>query len=132
MAEIIQERELKTHTKVELCFYKKDTDEVWYGFPMMDGEIVPCRESEIPNVYEKCTEDDCPWWENYLDVKDNEEFYSKVETHSWNWYEPAIALCDKCKGRVYLASHTNVCDGCGELYNLFGQHLLPYHMWEEN
>lgn len=38
--------------------------------------------------------------------------------------------CD-CGTSVYLEGNTNECEGCGELYNLFGQKLKPKEEWEE-
>lgn len=38
--------------------------------------------------------------------------------------------CD-CGTRVYLDENTNECEGCGRLWNRFGQSLKPRNEWEE-
>lgn len=39
--------------------------------------------------------------------------------------------CD-CGTRVYLEENTNECEGCGKLWNRFGQQLKPRNEWEED
>jgi hypothetical protein len=131
MAKIIKEREYQTASRTELNFYEKETGEVCFGFPLVNGIITPCREGKEPNTYEPCAEEECAWWDNYLFVKDNEKYYSEVETDTWWWHEPAIALCE-CGKEIALNYDAEECPYCGRLHNLFGQELLPRHMWEED
>lgn len=50
---------------------------------------------------------------------------SRIESMTVN----AIGACDDCEASVELDGATNVCQ-CGELYNLFGQHLAPMSQWD--
>lgn len=130
MSKIIKQREYQTASKTELCFYLKETNEVCFGFPLVNGKVVPCKEGDEVNTYVECLENECSWWENYLWVKDNEDYYSEVETYTWGWHEPAVALCE-CGKEIALNYDAEACEYCGRLHNLFGQELLPRHMWEE-
>ena len=129
MAEVIKERERKTASRTELNFYDKETNEICYGFPLINGIVTPCKEGKEPNSYEPCSETECPWWKNYLAVKDDKKFYSSIETETWEYEEPAIIRC-KCGNEVSLYNNANECGHCMKLYNLFGQELLPRYMWE--
>ena len=133
MAKIIKERERKTHTEYRLEFYEKETDEVCWSFPLVNGKgrnIVPCKEGKEVNTYEECTEEECTWWKNYIKAKEDDGLYSIEEEHKWSWTEPAIAICE-CGREIGLNYDAEECPYCGRLHNLFGQELLPRHMWEE-
>ena len=41
----------------------------------------------------------------------------------------SFITCD-CGTTVYLDRFTNQCDGCGKLYNNFGQELAPPEEWD--
>ena len=126
MATIIKERERKSYTKQEMNFYTKDTNEVRFEFPVVNGEVVPCVYNDIEKP---CSEEECTWWENYLFAKENDDLYGVIEEHTSYYTEPAIALCE-CGSEIYLNYDAEECPHCGRLHNLFGQELLPRHMWE--
>jgi hypothetical protein len=133
MAKIIKQRERKTHTEYELCFYEKSTNEVVWGFPLLNGkgrDVVPCKQGKI-NTYEECTEEECTWWNNYIKAKEDETLYSEEEEKKWSWTEPAIAICE-CGKEISLDYDAQECEHCGRLHNILGQELLPRHMWEED
>lgn len=46
-------------------------------------------------------------------------------------FNSAFIDCD-CGTRVYLEENTNECEGCGQLWNRFGQKLKPCEEWEED
>ena len=121
MATIIKERERKTYSQLELWFYEKATNELRYGFPC-DAE---------GNVNEPSDKENCIWWKNYLFVKDNNDFYSRVKEVTTSYSDPAIAICE-CGKEIELAYDAEECPYCGRLHNLFGQELLPRHMWGKN
>lgn len=131
MAKIIKKREYKTHTEFELCFYRKDNNEVCWGFPLINGQVIPCKQGEKPNTYEPCSEEECTWWKNYLSAKADETLYSEVEKRQWGWHEAAIAICE-CGKEITLDYDAQECPYCERLHNLFGQELLPRKMWEED
>lgn len=130
MATIVKRREYKTCTLLELCFFEKETEEVRWGFPLVNGYVNPCKEGEEPNTYVPCPEEECTWWQNYVAAKENDALYSEVVTHKWGFYEPATAICE-CGKEIRLNYDAEPCEHCGRLHNLFGQELLPREMWEE-
>ena len=130
MAQIIRERRRVTHTKHEVCFYEMATDEVRWAFPLLYGKgamVVPCREKG-PNEYEACSEDECPWWKNYLRAKEDDSLYKREEEFSWTGTEPAVAICE-CGKEIALNYDAEECEHCGRLHNLFGQELRPRKYW---
>ena len=131
MAKIIKEREYKTHKEVELCFYRKDNGEVCYGFPMISGKVVPCKQGTEPNTYELCSKEECSWWQNYINASNDESLYSGVEIHKWGYHEPAVAICE-CGKSITLDYDAEECPYCGRLHNLWEQELLPRELWEED
>lgn len=131
MAKIIQQRERKTHSETKLNFYDKITGEIFYAFPLINGQLTPCKWEAEANAFEPCPEEECPWWQNYLDAKDNSEFYSEIETYTWDYSEPAIAICE-CGKEIRLERDAQPCEHCGRLHNLFGQELLPERFWGED
>jgi hypothetical protein len=131
VAKIIKERERKTASRIELNFYERETGEICFGFPLIDGEVIPCKEGDEPDKHVKCSTDECAWWDNYLFVKDNDKYQSRIETETWSWVEPAVAICE-CGKEITLNYDAEDCPCCGRLHNLFGQELLPRHMWEED
>lgn len=52
----------------------------------------------------------------------------KCGAHVHNSY---YITCE-CGTTVYLDSNTNECEGCGQLWNGFGQSLKPRNEWEED
>lgn len=134
MAEIIKQRERKTHIEYRLEFYEKATDEVCWGFPLLNGkgtEPVPCKAGTEVNTYVACSEEECTWWKNYIKAKEDDSLYSEEEKIEWSWTESAIAICE-CGMEISLDHDAQECEHCGRLHNIFGQELLPRHMWEEN
>ena len=131
MAKIIKERERKTASRTELNFYEKKTKEVCFGFPLINGKVIPCKEGDELNTYVECSEEECTWWKNYLYAKDSDKYYSDVETYTWSWNEPAVAVCE-CGKEITLNYDAEECPYCGRLHNLFGQELLPRHMWGDD
>lgn len=128
MAKIIKPRERKTHTEFELCFRDIVTNEPFYGFPLIKGQIIPCKQGKDPNTYEPCSKEECPWWENYLKAQSDENLYCEIEKHTWSWHEPAVAICE-CGKEIRLNNDAEACEYCGRLHNLFGQELLPRKFW---
>ena len=131
MAKIIKQRERKTHISYDLNFYEKATNEVVWGFPLLNGkgtEPVPCT---FDRKEKPCTEEECTWWGNYIKAKEDETLYSEEEKIEWSWVEPAIAICE-CGKEITLDYDAQECEHCGRLHNILGQELLPRHMWEEN
>lgn len=116
MAEIIRKREQKHKTEYAMNFYRKDTNEICFGFPMVDGKVVPLSDEGM---------------KNYLRVKEDESFYSEIEKTEVFWTEPAVAICE-CGNEITLNYDAEECSFCGRLHNLFGQELLPRNMWEED
>ena len=114
MAKIIKERERKSKTEYELNFYTKDTNEICLGFPIVNGEVKPYKEG----------------MKNYLEAKENPNLYSVIKERVTRWTEPAVAVCE-CGKEISLNYDAEECPYCGRLHNLFGQELLPRHMWEE-
>lgn len=136
MLNIISKRHRETHIEYKLEFYGKETDEVYWSFPLLNGkdsEIVPCKEGEKVNTYEPCSEEECTWWKYYLKASKDDSLYSRQEKHEWSWIEPAKGICS-CGETVYLTNEyygACECPGCGQWYNMFGQELLPPNKWEE-
>lgn len=124
MAKIIKERERKYYDTTALEFYDKETNEIRFGFPITDGEIIPCNEKG------KCSEEKCPWWKNYIWAKENDTLYSKISTNRHRYVENAVAICE-CGKEITLNYDAEECPYCGRLHNLFGQELLPRRYWEE-
>lgn len=52
------------------------------------------------------------------------------ECGSRDIYKTRVIVCD-CGTTVYLGGFTNECDGCGALYNGFGQRLADPSEWDE-
>ena len=131
MAKIIKPREKKTRTEYRLEFYDKATDEVCWGFPLLNGkgtEPVPCT---YTSEHEPCTEEECTWWDNYIKAKEDDSLYSEEEKIEWSWIDPSVAICE-CGREITLDYDAQECEHCGRLHNMFGQELLPRNMWEEN
>lgn len=59
------------------------------------------------------------------------ENYRCPNCQSPSIYDNRFIDCD-CGTRVYLDENTNECEGCGQLYNRFGQSLKPREEWEED
>lgn len=55
-----------------------------------------------------------------------------IKRYTHSYVDDAIGICDVCGEKVYLSSFTNECDGCGALYNKFGQQLAPREEWGED
>jgi hypothetical protein len=101
------------------------------GFPLLNGkgtEPVPCTQGKEVSV---CKEEECTWWNNYIKAKEDETLYSEEDKIEWSWTEPAVAICE-CGKEITLDYDAQECEHCGRLHNLFGQELLPRHMWEED
>lgn len=137
MIKMISLRHKKTHTRFELQFnLKGEPKGNGYGFPLINGNTipVPCKEDESnPSEYIPCLEDECPWWENYLRVKDDKEHYEEpyVQKISNSWMEPAKGICE-CGETVYLTDEylgACECPNCGRWYNMFGQELNNPETW---
>ena len=127
MAKIIKQRERVAIPRHELTFYTKDKNEICFGFPMINGEVIPCTY----DTHEPCSESECTWWKNYLFAKTNKDLYG-IEEYYNTWHtEPAIALCE-CGKEIYLNYDAEECPHCGRLHNLFGQELRPRKYWEED
>jgi hypothetical protein len=55
-----------------------------------------------------------------------------VKDYSSDVAVPAVGRCSSCGRAVELFDPlTNACEGCGALYNGFGQELAPQSQWEE-
>lgn len=128
MAKIIKQSRRKYYIEISLCFYRKDGNELSYGFLLINGKILPNKRGKEPNTYELCSEEECSWWKNYLYVKDNPDYYSMVTKDTMSWMEPAIAICE-CGKEIGIDFDASPCPYCGRLHNLFGQELLPKEMW---
>ena len=63
--------------------------------------------------------------------EENQNCYECPECHSESVYRSRYTTCH-CGTTVYCDEFTNECDGCGQLYNAFGQELRPMSEWEEN
>lgn len=120
MLEIIEERHKESAERQELCFYKKDIDEIYWAFPMIEGKIIPCVEEGLNLV--PCKEEECPWWENYQRVRSDDDYYSRIEVRKWDWTEPAKAKCS-C-GEIFLMNDEFYgschCPKCNRWYTLLG------------
>lgn len=114
MAEIIKERERKSRVEVELNFYREDTGELCYGFPVVDGKVEPYTEEGM---------------KNYISLRENKDYYSVLEERTVSWIQPAVAICE-CGREIELSYDAEECPYCGRLHNLFGQQLLPRKYWE--
>lgn len=124
MAQIIKQRERKVYKRVELNFYTKETDEVCYGFPVVNGDVIPCNYV----THEPCSEEECNWWNNYLFAKANDSLYSVMEEKEYYYTEPAVAICE-CGEEITLNYDAEECEHCGRMHNMFGQELRPRKYW---
>lgn len=82
--------------------------------------------------------------ELYCPVCQHEERYEDGETHPSYGHNVECPKCHQammsrstfitcdCGATVYLGGFTNECDGCGKLYNSFGNELRPRSEWEED
>lgn len=137
MIKIISERHREFKTSFELCFdLKGEPAGNGYAFPLFKGstKVIPCKEDMETLEYIPCAEEECPWWENYIKVKDDRENYEEPYIHkdSYSWIEPAKAIC-YCGNEIYLDDEymgACECPHCGRWYNMFGQELNRPEMWE--
>lgn len=74
-----------------------------------------------------CNECNHEWEE----AEENERRYVCPKCGSHSVYRSHYLICD-CGATVWLDSFTNECEGCGKLYNGFGQKLRNPSEWEEN
>ena len=98
MAKIIKPREKKTRTEYRLEFYDKATDEVCWGFPLLNGkgtEPVPCT---YTSEHEPCTEEECTWWDNYIKAKEDDSLYSEEEKIEYALNNPGKVEYQRYKG----------------------------------
>ena len=139
MIKIISERHIEYRTIFELQFDLKGWDKGdGYSFPLINGntEVVPCKQDENTLDYVPCSEEECPWWENYLKVKNNIERYEEpyISKLAYSYIVPAKAIC-YCGNEIYLnGDRMGVCQcsKCGRRYNMFGQKLNDPDTWEED
>ena len=63
--------------------------------------------------------------------EENERCYECQQCHSESVYRSRYITCD-CGMTVYCDQFTNECDGCGALYNAFGQRLASPDQWADD
>ena len=138
MLKIISERHEESRTEHRLQFDRKgERAGNGYSFPLLhkDSTIVPVMETDYgSNLYVPCTEEECSWWNSYLNVKNDREHYKEpyVITQTWHWIEPAHAICN-CGEEILIQDDymgACQCPNCGQWYNLFGQEILDPSEWE--
>lgn len=59
-----------------------------------------------------------------------ERVYECPKCGSEDVFNSSFITCD-CRTTVYVDRFTNICDGCGKLYNSSGQELAPPDQWDE-
>lgn len=67
-------------------------------------------------------------WREY---EENAHCYTCPSCSSMNIYRSRLIMCN-CGATVYLDGFTNECDGCGALYNAFGQMLASPDQWDDD
>ena len=131
MAKIIEPKKYVRFTEYGLCFRSKETDEVHFKFPLLNGSNstpVPCRYRN--KKLKACSEDQCSWWKTYQVVKERKDLYPCEEVSPIVYMEPAHAICE-CGKEILLNRDGEACPYCSRLHNLFGQELLPRECWQE-
>lgn len=63
--------------------------------------------------------------------EENANCYECPQCHSTSIYRSRYITCS-CGATVYCDGFTNECDGCGALYNGFGQLLAPPSQWDDD
>jgi hypothetical protein len=118
---IISERERRQQSIYEHCFHI-------IGAPYYETLGFGCdKEGNLTQ-----TDDMESKLRNYNDCADHPEKWEDmgIRKRSWWYTEPTHAKCS-CGYEVILQGDT-YCDGCGQLYNQFGQALKDPSEWEEN
>lgn len=120
---ILRDRHLVHHVEYSL-------DYPGYGFPVINGAVVPCVREGIS--HRRVPIEECPWWDNYLMCK---EKYGEGEVvkYQWDYFDPAIAEC-ACGKQIALENEylgACQCPKCGQWYNLFGQELVDPEYWND-
>ena len=119
--DIIRKFKHVTVTLYGLYYAKKKNPEAGVSLPCdVNGVII--QDEMTPEKKENLQE--C------IDNKEDEYLPPVVQKYVHSYKENALGRC-RCGEDVELASSTNECAKCGELYNLFGQNLAPYSQWRD-
>lgn len=120
MATFIRERELVESVSYDVLFPVNGPG--WgFAFPCDEhGNVFPLAGVGKEN-YERC-----------LALEANGKVKRELRRFEGRYYEPAVVVCNRCKGEVTLSSSwANSCPDCGVEYNGSGQELAPREFWGE-
>ena len=73
-------------------------------------------------------QDCCNEW---IEDEENERCYTCPHCGSTDVFRNRFITCS-CGTTVYCDQFTNECDGCGALYNAFGQRLASPDQWDDD